>query len=105
METNDRLIPAVQLATRKLASSGRFDLLLKDVLAICVEAVGATGGTIYLHEPEAKRMRFRHVLPESIEGKLPQTDVADDFGMVGKAFQTRNTICQEFAPKLDSERT
>ena len=30
METNDQLIRAVQVATRKLASSGNFDLLLKD---------------------------------------------------------------------------
>lgn len=104
METNDQLIRAVQVATRKLASSGNFDLLLKDVLAICVEAVGATGGTIYIHEPDAKRLRFRHVLPEEIEDKLPQKDVADDFGMVGKAFQTRKTMCAEFQPKSDSER-
>ncbi|HVT13743.1 MAG TPA: GAF domain-containing sensor histidine kinase [Fimbriimonadaceae bacterium] len=104
METNDQLIRAVQVATRKLASSGKFDLLLKDVLAICVEAVGATGGTIYLHDPAAKRLRFRHVLPEEIEDKLPQKDVADDFGMVGRAFQTRKTICQEFPEKSLSER-
>lgn len=104
METNDQLIRAVQVATRKLASSGNFDLLLKDVLAICVEAVGATGGTIYIHEPDAKRLRFRHVLPEEIEDKLPQKDVADDFGMVGSAFQTRKTMCAEFQPKSDSER-
>ncbi|MBI3721714.1 MAG: hypothetical protein HY248_04100, partial [Fimbriimonas ginsengisoli] len=63
METSERLIQAVQRATRKLASSGNFDLLLRDVLAICVDAVGASGGTIYLHEPEGKRLRFQHVLP------------------------------------------
>src|SRR4051812_8475163 len=50
METNDQLIRAVQVATKKLASSGKFDVLLKDVLSICVEAVGASGGTIYLHD-------------------------------------------------------
>lgn len=104
METNDQLIRAVQVATRKLASSGNFDLLLKDVLVICVEAVGASGGTIYLHDPAGKRLRFRHVLPEEIEDKLPQKDVSDDFGMVGTAFQTRKTLWSEFPPKPDSER-
>lgn len=104
METNDQLIRAVQVATRKLASSGNFDLLLKDVLAICVEAVGATGGTIYIHDSAARRLRFRHVLPEEIEDKLPQKDVADDFGMVGKAFQQRQTLRNDFLPKPDNER-
>jgi signal transduction histidine kinase len=104
METTDQLIRAVQVATRKLAGSGNFDLLLKDVLAICVEAVGATGGTIYIHDPAGKRLRFRHVLPEEIEDKLPQKDVPDDFGMVGTAFQTRTTLCQDFPTKSESER-
>ncbi len=95
MESHDELIRAVQVATRKLASSGKFDLLLKDVLAICVEAVGASGGTIYLHDAASKRLKFRHVLPEDIEDKLPVKDISDDFGMAGKAFQTRTTICTD----------
>lgn len=95
METHDQLIHAVQIATRKLASSGKFDLLLKDVLAICVEAVGASGGTIYIHDAPSKRLKFRHILPEEIEDKLPVKDIPDDFGMAGKAFQTRKTVCTD----------
>lgn len=105
METNDRLIQAVQRSTRKLASSGHFDALLKDVLAICVEAVGANGGTIYLHDAAAKRLRFQHVLPEDIVDKLPSKDIADDFGMAGKAFQSRQTHSVEFEPKPDHQRS
>jgi signal transduction histidine kinase len=104
MQGNDRLIRAVQLATRKLASSGHFDALLKDVLGICVEAVGASGGTIYLHDPLSKRLRFQHVLPEDVAERLPFKDVADDFGTVGAAFQSRHTVMREFPPKPDSER-
>jgi len=103
MTTNYQLIRAVQLATRKLASSGNFDLLMKDVLAICVEAVGASAGTIYLHDPASHRLRFQHVLPEAIADKLPAKDIAEDFGMAGKAFQSRETITREFAPKPESE--
>ena len=103
MATNDHLIKAVQVATRKLASSGNFDLLMKDVLAICVEAVGATGGTIYLHEPSSRRLRFQHVLPERIAGLLPFRDIADDFGMSGKAFQTRQTLTRSFDPKPEED--
>ncbi|HSI72646.1 MAG TPA: ATP-binding protein [Fimbriimonas sp.] len=104
MDTQDQLIRAVQVATRKLASSGNFDLLMKDVLAICVEAVGATGGTIYLHDGASHRLRFQHVLPEEIRPKLPSLDIADDFGAAGQAFQTRKTVCRDFPAKPDSER-
>ena len=103
MTTNYQLIRAVQLATRKLASSGNFDLLIKDVLAICVEAVGATAGTIYLHDPTSHRLRFQHVLPEAIADKLPSRDIAEDFGTAGKAFQSRETVTREFAPKPETE--
>ena len=104
MDTNDRLIRAVQLATRKLASSGNFDLLIKDVLAICVEAVGATGGSIYLHDAAGNRLRFQHVLPEDVADKLPSKDIPDDFGMAGLAFQSRQTQVKSWPPKPDSER-
>lgn len=104
MARNDQLIRAVQVATRKLASSGNFDLLMKDVLAICVEAVGASGGTIYLHDGPTHRLRFQHVLPEDIRDKLPMRDIPDDFGMAGEAFQVRRTICKDFPDKPDSER-
>jgi len=103
MPTNDHLIKAVQVATRKLASSGNFDLLMKDVLAICVEAVGATGGTIYLHEPSTHRLRFQHVFPERIASLLPFRDIADDFGMSGNAFQERKTIIRSFEPKPETD--
>jgi signal transduction histidine kinase len=103
MDSNERLIRAVQLATRKLVSSGTFDDLMKDVLRICVEAVGAYGGTIYLHEPETARLKFQHVLPESIRDRLPMRDVPDDYGTVGRAFQIRQTVSRSFPAKPESE--
>jgi signal transduction histidine kinase len=104
VNTQDKLIQAVQVATRKLASTGNFDLLMKDVLDICVKAVGASGGTIYLHDNASHRLRFQHVLPEHILPKLPSLDIADDFGMAGQAFQTRRTHCHEFPARPESER-
>ncbi len=103
MDSNERLIRAVQLATRKLVSSGTFDDLMKDVLRICVEAVGAYGGTIYLHEPESARLKFQHVLPEEIRDRLPMKDVPDDYGTVGRAFQTRQTVSRVFPAKPENE--
>ncbi len=104
MSSNDRLIRAVQMASRKLASTGNFDLLMKDVLAICVQEVGASGGTIYLHDPAGQRLKFQHVLPEDIADKLPAKDIPDDFGVAGQAFQSRQTVLREWPVKPDSER-
>jgi signal transduction histidine kinase len=103
MTTHEQLIRAVQKATRKLVSSGNFDLLMKDVLVICVEAVGASGGTIYLHDAMGNRLKFQHVLPEDIADRLPTRDIPDDFGMAGAAFQTRSTVCRRFPKKPESE--
>lgn len=102
MTTRTPLLKAVHLASRKLASSGNFDTLLREVLEICVEAVGATGGTIYLHDKDKRRLIFRHVLPEEVAGKLP-TDVPDDFGVVGKVFQTRKTEISHFEVPRQSD--
>lgn len=96
MPRQDELIRAVQVATRKLASSGNFDTLLRDVLATCVEAVGAAGGTIYLHDAAKKVLRFQHVLPMDVAGKLPMKEIPDDQGVAGTAFQTRQTQISEF---------
>jgi signal transduction histidine kinase len=103
MTTHEQLIRAVQKATRKLASSGNFNLLMKDVLAICVDAVGASGGTIYLHDPGGHRLNFQHVLPEDVADRLPVLDIPDDFGMAGAAFQNRSTVCREFPEKPESD--
>lgn len=104
MDTNEGLIQAVHLATRKLASTGDFDTLLADVLAICVEAVGAEGGTIYTHDPSAGRLVFRHVLPAEVTDRLPDRSIPDDFGVAGKAFQSRQIQISEFQPQTESVR-
>ena len=104
MNNNDRLIKAVQMASRKLASTGKFDALMKDVLAICVQEVGATGGTIYLHDSAGHRLKFQHVLPEDVADKLPAKDIPEDFGVAGQAFQSRSTVMKEWPEKPDSER-
>lgn len=92
MSTNEQLIRAVQFATRRLTSADNFDALLRDVLEISVKAVEAEGGTIYLHDPSTNRLRFHHVLPAEAAKRMPFSEIADDFGVAGKAFQQRRTI-------------
>ncbi len=103
MDNNERLIRAVQRATRKLASTGKFDALLQEVLAICVEAVGATNGTIYLHDPASKRLVFQHVIPGEIADRLPSRDIPDNFGVAGQAFQTNRSVKKEFASRPEDQ--
>lgn len=91
METHEPLLRAVQLAARKLSGTERFDKLVRDVLAICVEAVGAQGGTIYLHDASRRRLQFRHVLPEEVAERLPFGDIPDDQGVAGQVYQSRQT--------------
>jgi signal transduction histidine kinase len=103
MDVNGLLIRAVQNATHKLSSHGEFDTLLRDVLKICVDAVGAEGGTIYLHDPATSRLVFQHVLPAEVESKLPMKDIPDDFGMAGLAFHQRKTMLKEISDRPVTE--
>jgi signal transduction histidine kinase len=104
MDTNEQLIQAVHLATRKLASTGDFDTLLREVLGIAVEAVGATGGTIYVHDPIKKVLRFHHVIPEDVANRLPYLEMPDDAGVAGQVFQTRKTQVSQFSESVEQRR-
>lgn len=99
MDTNARLIQAVQQATKKLASTGKFDTLLKEVLQLCVDAVGASGGTIYVHDSASQRLRFQHVVPADVADRLPSKDIPDNYGLAGQAFQSKQTVTKVFPPK------
>ncbi|MCK6632991.1 MAG: ATP-binding protein [Fimbriimonadaceae bacterium] len=105
MDTNERLIRAVQLAAAKLVSNADIDQLLDEVLAICVEAVGASGGTIYLHDDRSRRLVFHSVRPAEVRTKLPVQDIPDDYGVAGKVFHTRRSEISEFPEVPTASRT
>lgn len=90
------LLDAVHLATRKLASSRKLNDVLPEVLSICVEAVGAEGGTIYLHNRDKKTLEFRHVLPESSRAALQFSDIPEDHGVAGRVFLNRKSELTQF---------
>lgn len=96
VDETSRLLDAVHLATRKLASSADIAVVLRDVLEICCAAVGAEGGTIYIHEPATARLRFAIVYPEDIAEKLERLDIPDDYGVAGDVFQSRKTRINNF---------
>jgi signal transduction histidine kinase len=103
MEYRDRLIRAVQTAAHKLSGAEPFDGIMREVLVICVEAVEASGGTLYVHDDAAQRLRFRQILPSEIEAKLPMHDIPDDYGMAGEAFQKRQVICKTIPERDQSQ--
>ncbi|RYG31423.1 GAF domain-containing protein, partial [bacterium] len=105
MEADARLIHAVRTASQKLSGAGDFGELLREILTICVDAVDAEGGTIYLHEAATGRLKFQYVLPAAVEPRLPARDIPDTFGAAGAAFQNACTIRREFPAKTsDKER-
>ena len=104
MDTNERLLRAVQLSARKLVSAGHFDQLLREVLILCIEAVGAFGGTVYLHDPIKKTLRFHHVLPESVASRLPFEEMPDDQGIAGQVFHSQQTVVSTFDGESEEVR-
>jgi signal transduction histidine kinase len=90
-----RLLGAVHLATSKLAQNADARAVLRDILEICIEAVGAEGGTIYAHDPTTRTLKFWHVLPESVAEKIERMDIPDDYGVAGQVFQTGKTVTTE----------
>lgn len=105
MHELERLLRAVHLATSKLVSQDDLKVVLREVLAICVEAVGAYGGTMYLHEPATKTLRFLHVLPEEIERRLERLDLPDDYGIAGEVFLSGRAQVSDFPEGGDPDRT
>ncbi len=103
MEYRDRLIRAVQTAAHKLSGFEPFDGIMREVLTICMEAVEASGGTLYVHDPAARRLRFRQILPTHLEDRLPMHDIAEDYGMAGEAFGTRRIVCREIPVRAESD--
>lgn len=103
VKESNPLLDAVHLVTQKLAEVQDASTVLSDVLALCVDAVGAEGGTIYLHEPAAKRLRFHHVLPEEAAERLERLDIPDDFGVAGKVFKSGKSEISHFSRSGDPQ--
>jgi signal transduction histidine kinase len=100
-----RLISAIHLATKKLSSTRSVEETLKEVLELCVQASGAYGGTIYIHDSGARRLRFRHVLPDEVRTRLPAEDIPDDYGVAGRVFQRRTPEITSFPPEGKREHS
>lgn len=61
---------------------------MRETLSVCAEAVQAGGGTIYLHDPATKTLRFTHVIPSEVAQRIGRLDIADNYGVAGSVFQS-----------------
>jgi len=96
---------AVAAALRQNPSPGA---LAKRTLEIAVEALGATAGSVLLHEPEQRRLVFTHVIgatPE-IEAALQGTSVPDSRGLSGHVLRSgRSVIVADVARSKQHNKT
>jgi signal transduction histidine kinase len=83
MSEESRLISAVHNITRVLSSTRNLDEGLRLTLQVAMEAVNATGGTIWLHEPET--LVCRHVVGEKADA-LRGFVMPDSQGIAGRVF-------------------
>jgi len=70
------------------------EALAKRTLEIAVEALGATAGSVLLHDPEQRRLVFTHVIgatPE-IEAALQGTSVPDTRGLSGRVLRSGRSV-------------
>ncbi|MCW5936445.1 MAG: GAF domain-containing sensor histidine kinase [Fimbriimonadaceae bacterium] len=99
-----RLLEAVHLAAQKLASSADLESVLRDVLEICVQAVGAEGGTIYIHDPVNHKLKFAFVSPDEVAQRLERLDIPEDYGVAGEVFRSGKTVISSFPREGDPHR-
>jgi signal transduction histidine kinase len=85
MSDPSRLINAVHSITRVLSSTLNLDEGLRLTLQVAMEAVNATGGTIWLHEQEM--LVCRHVVGEKAE-EMRGFAIHEDQGIAGRVFRT-----------------
>lgn len=104
MSTQDRLVPAVQELSRALLIAGDEQDGLRRTVEIAMNAVDATGATIYLFDPEAGVLRFTRAIgaspagaPADALGLIGET-LALGEGIAGTVFQTGESLIVNDAP-------
>lgn len=86
MTDEGRLISAIHAITSVLASNPSVDGSLVNILKVCMDAVNASGGTIYLHDPRDRVLTFGYVLPEEMNAQLQGQSFPDTQGVAGSVF-------------------
>jgi signal transduction histidine kinase len=87
LQRRERQIEAVLRITSALHARTELDELSQQTLLASVKTVGASGGTLYLHEPKEAQLVFKYVIGPAAD-VLMGRKMPDSQGVVGHVFQT-----------------
>ncbi len=91
MAAEQSLLEAVHLSARMLVRNGRFEHRVKEVLETSMNALGALGGIIYLHQKRSSKLRILSIFPDGSSRMLKTREIPDDFGIAGEVFQSKKS--------------
>lgn len=90
LHRRERELRAIRRISAALHARTNLDELEREALDVAIETLEASGGTIYLHDPNKKVLIFRYVVgatPE-ITKKLTGLEMPDDRGISGEVFHS-----------------
>lgn len=87
LRQRERELEAVRRITSVLRPNTSLDDLIRDTLQTAVETVGASAGSILLHDPERDELVFRYVMGEK-SGLLTGWRMPTTQGVVGRIFHS-----------------
>src|SRR5688500_7363965 len=65
LRRRDRELSAIRRISAALLARTNLDELVQQALNVAIETVDATGGTIYLHNPEKETLIFKYVVGDT----------------------------------------
>jgi signal transduction histidine kinase len=86
LQRRERQIEAVLRITSALHARTELDELARQTLLASVETVGASDGTLYLHEPKEEQLVFTYVIGSAAEVLIGRK-IPDNQGIAGQVFQ------------------
>jgi len=90
LRRRERELAAIYRITTALHARTNLDEMERQALLVAIETVDASGGTIYVHDPNKKVLIFKYVVgatPE-ITAKLQGMEIPDTTGVAGEVFHT-----------------
>ncbi len=90
LRRRDRELQAIHRMMAALSGRTKLGEVEREALNVAIEVVNATGGTIYVHDPDKKVLVFRYVVGASpeITKKLLNMEMPDNKGIAGDVFHS-----------------
>jgi signal transduction histidine kinase len=91
LRRRERELEAVRRISAALYSRsdpGDVDELERQVLQVATETLESNAGTIYLHDPERRKLIFKYVIG-GMADRLTGMEMDEDIGVVGSVFQSK----------------